>query len=204
MSPEIIIGLVGVTLLTLVSAAIAIQTIEKNNKEKRRLETALKTRIRNFDHMLNHFPEGFLGKDLQLLVCKCLQDVYAQLKQVRPNNKEYSAGLAGVNQQVEQVTAQSSQQAMVTLTDTEQIKEIQQMLTSLFKFIARLRASDRINEQQSHIYAQQIRQLTLQTSLDALNQSAKQATQGGKHKLAIHYYHMAMENSNSEPLLCAS
>jgi len=198
MSPEIIAGIVAVVLLALISAAIAIQTIEKNNKEKRRMETALKARIRNFNHMLTNFPDGFLGKDLQLLVCQCLVDVYEQLKQLQPGNKQHSAGLASVNQQITQLSAQASQQTTVTLTDTEQIKEIQQMLSSLFNFIARLRASGRINDQQAQVYAQQIRQLTLQTSLDALNQSAKQAIQIGKHKLAIHYYHMAVDKLKKE------
>ena len=86
MSTAVVIGIIAIGLFVLVAIAITMQTVEKNGKEKRRLESSLNTRARNFQYMLEGFPKGFLSRDLQVLVCKCLLEVYQQLSRVNPKN----------------------------------------------------------------------------------------------------------------------
>jgi hypothetical protein len=198
MSTELIIGGVAFALLALIAIAITIQTIEKNTKEKRRLETALKSRARNFQYLLEELPDGFLSKELQQLVCHSLIDVYEQLTQLQPKSNEFSHQLTRYKQQLAQVNALEHSPAPPTLTDLGQIKEIQQLLSSLFNFIAKLSGSKRINNQQAQFYAQQIRRVMLQTSLDGLNESANQAKHAGKLRLALHNYHMAIDKIKKE------
>jgi hypothetical protein len=199
MSTEIIVGLVAIALLTLISIAIAIQTIEKNNKEKRRLENALQSRVRSFDHMLSSLPSGLLSNDLKMLVCKSLLQVYEQLQQLQPKITAHKSAANAVNNQLEELKAAgNSAQVIPELNNPAQIKEVQQDLTALFNFIARLRANNRISDSQAHNYATQIRRLMLKTSLDLLNEQARQALQVSKLKLAVHHYHTAVEKIRKE------
>ncbi|WP_019530329.1 hypothetical protein [Dasania marina] len=198
MSTTIIIGLVAILLAVLVAVAIMMQTIEKNNKEKRRLEAALKSRARNFQHMLEGFPEGFLNKDLRLLVCQCLLEVYKQLKSVAPKNTTYSKNLNTVDQQVQTIKNQPDNNTAVQLTDPAQIKEIQKLLKSLHGFIGKLNKSKQLSNEQAKAYAQQVRNLIIRTSLDVLISGVNDAVSRKKPRLAIHYIHMIIDKLTKE------
>jgi len=199
MSPEIIVGMVTIVILALVSIAITTQNIEKNRKERRRLESALLSRARMFHEMLSELPEGLLSNDLKYLVSQCLVEVYEQLKQLDPKQHGNNPGLKQAQATSEALkTNPTASSSIPDLTNIEQIKEIQQQLTALFKFIAKLRASGRINEEQSQKHAQQIRRLMLKTTLDLLNETAQQAVQAGKLKLAIHHYQTAISKIKKE------
>ncbi|MCR8924300.1 hypothetical protein NO559_16100 [Dasania sp. GY-MA-18] len=198
MSTTIIIGLVALLLAVLIAVAIMLQTIEKNNKEKRRIEAALKNRARNFQHMLESFPEGFLNKDLRLLVCKCLSEVYKQLKNLDPKNATYAKNLAAVDQQVAAVKNQADNNNVVRLSDPAQIKEVQKLLQSLHGFIGKLNKSKKLPNDQAKAYAQQVRNLIIRTSLDVLISGVNDATNRNKPRLAIHYLHMIIDKLNKE------
>ncbi|ARN75889.1 hypothetical protein [Oceanicoccus sagamiensis] len=197
MSTTVIVAAIAIGLFILVAIAITIQTIDKNNKEKRRLESALKARSRNFDYMLDGFPEGFLSRDLQVLVCTCLEEVYSQLVQINPT-KGYKDSLARARQRLAEYKAKKANDKTVTLTDAVQIKEIQKMLGGLYNFISKLAASKRINAKEAMIYGKQVRRLMVQTSTDVLVEPIKEAMQQGKPRLAIHYLHMANEKMSKE------
>ena len=198
MSTAVIAGIIIVGLAVLVAIAIATQTIEKTNKEKRRLESALNARARNFEYMLSGFPEGFLNKDLKILVCNCLEEVFSQLVRIKPKNKDYRNSLSEAQQQLTNFSALPASTSAVTLTDPAQIKEVQNMLSGLYSFIAKLAASKRINTEEAKIYGKQIRRLMLQTSVDAFIEPIREALNKGKHRLAIHYLHMANDKMKKE------
>lgn len=199
MSPEIIVGMVTIVILALVSIAITAQNIEKNRKERRRLESSLLSRARMFQDMLSELPEGLLSNDLKYLVCQCLIEVYEQLKQLDPKQHGNMPGLKQAQATSESLKKNPTLASTIPdLTNIEQIKETQQQLTTLFKFIAKLRASGRINEEQARKHAQQIRRLMLKTTLDLLNENAQQAVQLGKLKLAVHHYQTAIDRIKKE------
>ncbi len=197
MSTTFIVIAIGIGLFILVAVAITIQTIDKNNKEKRRMESALKARSRNFDYMLEGFPEGFLSRDLQVLVCTCLEEVFYQLVQINPN-KEYKNKLARAQERLAECKAKQANATSVTLSDAAQIKEIQKMLGGLYNFISKLAASKRINAKEAMAYGKQVRRLMVQTSTDVLIEPIQEAMQQGKPRLAIHYLHMANEKMKKE------
>lgn len=198
MSTAVIVGIIIGGLAILVAVAVTLQTVDKNNKEKRRLEAALKSRARNFDYLLNGFPEGFLNRDLQVLVCNCLLEVYSQLAQLDPRNKDYAKQLSKAQMQLAEYKAKPANNSSVTLTETVQIKEVQKMLAGLYNFIAKLAASKRINTKEAKIYGKQVRRLIVQTSTDALIEPIKDALQLHKYRLAIHYLHMAVDKMKKE------
>ncbi|WP_101759403.1 hypothetical protein [Oceanicoccus sp. KOV_DT_Chl] len=198
MSTTVIVGIITIGLFILVTLAITMQTIDKNNKEKRRLEAALNSRSRNFDYMLDGFPEGFLSRDLQVLVCNCLVEVYSQLYQINSKNKDYKDKLDKANMRMAECKQKPANAPSVTLSDPEQIKEVQKMLTSLFNFIAKLAASGRVNSKEAKIYGQQVRRLIVQTSVDALAEPIQNAIKQSKPRLAIHYLHMIIEKMKKE------
>ena len=64
----------------------------------------MKTRARNFQQLLTGFPDGFLSRDLRLLVCQCLNDAFDQLVRLEPRNPQHRQErdeLAALRQQVE-------------------------------------------------------------------------------------------------------
>lgn len=198
MSTAVIVGIVIVGLFILVAIAVTMQTIEKNNKEKRRLETALNSRAKNFQYMLDHFPEGFLGRDLQVLVCKCLLEVYEQLRGLDSSNKTYSKLTDQTKARLEQCKSKGAGSNAAPLTDAQQIKDIQELLSSLFNFIAKLAASKRVSAKEAQVYSLQIRRLTVKASVDGLKHIIAGAIQGGKHRLAIHNLQMCVDKMKKE------
>ena len=198
MSTTAIIGLVALLLAVLVGVAIMLQTIEKNNKERRRLESSLKTRARNFQHMLEGFPEGFLNKDLKLLVCRCLQEIYTQLNSLNPKNPTYKNNRGIIDQQVETIQQQPATNNRVKLNDPAQIKEIQQLLQGLHSFIGKLNKSQKISNDQAKAYAFQVRNLMIQSTIDALMNGVNDSLAKRKPRLAIHYLHMIIDKLTKE------
>ena len=199
MSPEIIVGMITLVILALVSIAVTTQHIEKNRKERRRLESALLGRARMFEAMLSELPDGLLSNELKYLVCQCLIEVYEQLKELLPKQHGNNPGLNKAQATAEALRNNPSASSTIPdLTNIEQIKDIQQQLTALFKFIAKLRANNRINEEQAQRHAQQIRRLMLKTTLDLLNANAHMAMQSGKLRLAIHHYQTAINKIKKE------
>ncbi len=198
MSTEFIIAIIGISLFLLVAIALTMQSMEKNKKEKKRLLGLLTSRVRNFEYMLNNFPEGFLGRDLQILVCKSLQEVFHQLGAVNPKDKSNAINSKQLEQKIVQLANQTPTDRTVTLTDKQQIVEIQKLLKHLYNFIAKLTSTKRITNQDSQVYAAQIKKLMLQTTTDSLNQAINEAMKSGKFSLALHNLKMAIDKLSKE------
>lgn len=198
MSTAVIIGALVGGLFILVCIAVTLQGVEKSRKEKRRLENSLNARARNFQYLLDGFPQGFLGRDLQILVCKCLADVYDKLVQADSKNATYKKQRELNAERLKQFQEKADNQQSVTLSDLAQIKEVQKLLSSLHKFIASLMQSKRISEQEAKAYSQQIRSLMTQTTLDGINQQIEAAKKDNKPKLAIHHINTAIDKLSKE------
>lgn len=187
-----IVTAVSLGLVILLVVAYTVQTIEKNNRERRRLETALKLRSHEFNELLDALPASMLGRNLRLLICQGLEDVSQQLHKLNPREitshdlEHLQALRARMAQEPEQIAYQ-------TLTDGVQIKETQRQLKQLHAYLLRLRSAGRLTQAQAQQYVRQLQHLLVLTSLDGYQLASQQALQADKPRLAIHYLQLALE-----------
>lgn len=194
MSTTTIIVAISVCLFLLVAVTFILQQIEKNNREKKQLVAAMKTRARNFQQLLTGFPDGFLSRDLRLLVCQCLNDAFDQLIRLEPRNPQHRQEqdeLAALRQQVEAQPDQAG--AGAPLLDPNQIQAVQKLLHSLLNVVNHLGQAGRLLPAQATEYSRQIQRLATRAALDGHLGGARQAQQAGKPRLAVHYYRLAVE-----------
>lgn len=194
----VIISVLAGGLFILISIAVTLQSIEKSRKERRLLETALNARARNFQHLLDGFPQGFLSRDLQVLVCKCLADAYEQLAYLDGKNPSYRKQRDLNAERLKQFQEKAPSQPNISLGSIVQIREVQKLLTSLHKFIAKLLESGQITAPEGKTYSLQIRRLILLTTVDALKLQTSEAIADGKPRLAVHHVQTAIEKLSRE------
>lgn len=207
MSATTLIALIVVILVALLSYAFITQTISQKRKKKQRLVAALKSRQKDFIYLCNGFPEGFLSKELNLLVHQCLVDVTAQLSSLEPGMSSLSSELTLHSQKLEQVKRETKATTYTPLNNPTQIKEVKTLLQGLHNFISIQQQKGHLNNSQFKIYAAEIQQMTLRLSIDSYLINANQAESTGKIKLALHFYDLAAKllakggrTSNSQQL----
>lgn len=194
MSTTTIIVAISVCLVLLVTVAFVLQQLEKNSREKKQLVAALKTRARNFEQLLNGFPDGFLGRDLRLLVCQCLNETFDQLIRLEPRSPEHrqqQEQLAALRQQLQAAPEQPPGNPQ--LLDPNQIQAVQKLLHTLLNVVHHLAQGGRLLPAQAAEHTRQIQRLTTRVALDGHLGTARQAQQAGKPRLAAHHYRLAVE-----------
>jgi hypothetical protein len=196
MNPTIVIIAVAASLAVLVATVFTLQQIEKSNREKQSLIAALRGRMRNFQHLLEGFPEGFLNRDLQLLVCHCLLDTLEQLARLEP--KQHTAPLQAIQERMAQLQGQPQQDSYQPLTEPAQIHEVQKLLNSLANVLQRLAQSGRLPPAETARYGQQVRRLSSRTALDGHLAAAQSALQQEKPRLAEHHYRQAVDRMRKD------
>jgi hypothetical protein len=196
MNTTTIIIAVAACLFALVTVVFTLQQVEKNKREKQSLIAALKTRVRNFQYLLDGFPEGFLGSDLKQLVCQCLLDALEQLVRLEP--AQYRAELQSVQDRLQQLNQQPEQNSYQPLTNPVQIQEVQKLLNSLSNVVQRLAQSKRLPPEQANLYGRQIRRLTTRTALDGHLAAAQEALRNTKPRLAEHHYRLAVDKMHKD------
>jgi hypothetical protein len=200
MTTTTIITAVLLSLLLLVAVTFTLQQIEKSNRAKKALIAALKSQNRNFHYLLESFPEGFLGRDLQLLVGQCLSDGLEQLSRLQPRDSPIQQEQRPLNERLAQLQAQPAPQpnSYQPLTDPAQIHEVQKLLNSLYNVVQRLHLNRRLDQARSDHYSRQVQRLATRVALDAHLNSAQQALAGGKLSLAVHHYGLAIDKMNKD------
>ncbi len=191
MSSSTVIAFIIVLLIALVSYAFVSQTLERKRKQRQRLLTGLKQRWKDFKYMASGFPEGFLPKELYLLVHRSLIDICEQLIALEPKTKEYTNALSVYTQQYQNIQSRPPLQGRVSLDNPQQIQEIKTLLQGLNGFVNSQHKRGRLSAAQHSQYEQQIRQLVAQVTVDTYLISAKQAAGQEKLRLAIHYFLLA-------------
>ena len=153
---------------------------------------ALQIRASNFKYMLHSFPQGYLSRDLLLLVQRSLIDVCEQLTRLDAKNAAYKQDLQAVTQQMNETWKQQPQPAQApALESPQQVKEIKQCLEDLYKVIYQQEARNILNNREAEVHRSQIRQLMLGATVDAYVMHGHLARQREKPRLAEHYFGLA-------------
>lgn len=193
MGPQGIITIVLLSLSLMVGMAFLMHTMERNRRERMHKEAILRKKLGDLQYMLNNFPDGFLGAELKVLICKSLLDVFHQLSQVDPRNNEYKAHIDQINTQAAEIQKKNAGAVFKQLENPVQIKEIRALLGMLSNYITRLKNQKVINSHQVNTYAKQLQALLMQTNIDTLLIAAKQSEASMKNRLAIHNYKTALD-----------
>lgn len=191
MSSTAVIITIIVCLVALVAYAFVSQTMERKRKQKQRMLAALKQRSKDFKYMISGFPQGFLSKDLNALVHRCLVDVCEQLTNLEPANKTHIDEQALYSKQLEAIKRQPKAVKRTSLDNPQQVKEVKALLQGLNSFVANQQQRGNISVAQYKQYEVQIKQLVIQLTADNYIVNAKQAQGSGKGRLAVHYYTLA-------------
>ncbi|WP_347332712.1 hypothetical protein [Marinimicrobium locisalis] len=197
MSSLLIASIIFALLVLLVGYAFVYQALEKRRQRRQRLLTALKHRERNFKFMLSGFPDGFLTKDLTLIIYRALLDACEQLSRLEPKDPTHMQDFTQYSAELEEVKHRS-QAERARLDQPEQAGEIRRLLQELYRFIAQQADRGNLGQAQGQTYREQIRRLALQVSVDANAIQARQAQAAGKPRLAIHYYNLARKMITQE------
>ena len=200
MSSQGLIILIILGLFVMVCAAFAINTIERNRKERQQREAVQKKRAAGLHHMLDNFPDNFLSSDLKILVCRSLLEVYDDLHEIDPRNPQYSEQRKAIVQRIQELQTQSRSLRYQPLENSQQINEIKKLLAMLNSFLGKLQQQGKISSKEASQYSHQLRQLMTQTSVDTYNIAARQAESVEKYRLAIHYYNSALDKLAKENL----
>lgn len=199
MSTTTILIAVLVCVFVLIAVAVTLQQMEKSTSEKNALIASLKTQTRNFQHLLDGFPEGLLSRDLKLLVCQCISEGLEQLSRIDRKNPQYAQTLRQLQEKITQLQAQSSAQtAYQPLTNPAQIQEVQKLLNSLYNVVQRLYQNKRLNAAQANAYGKQVQRLATRIALDSNLAAAQAALQNGKPRLAQHHYGIAIDKMKKD------
>lgn len=189
MSAYVIAG-IFLFLILLAGYLFLSHSIEKKRVQRQRLITALRARRNSFRDLATGFPSGFLSNDLTGLLYRALIDCCEQLSRLEPNDQTHTENL---NLYTNLLAAQkeNAPQVKVRLDNPQQIKEANQLLQELNKFVAQQAALRNINQVQTEAYTDQITRLMLQITVDGHVFNARQAQQIGKLRLAVHHYALA-------------
>jgi hypothetical protein len=189
MSLYIVIALI-VLLSTLACYAFISQAIEKKRIQKQRILMTLKTKQRNFLHLINGFPPNFLTNDLIALIYRALIDTCEQLSKIENKDPRHLEDVTLYTNQLGALPKNNTVQR-ARVDNPQAMKDIRQHLQELQHFLTQQEALKAINKVQLVAYIDQINRLALQMSVDAYLFQAKQAQQIGKIRLAIHFFLLA-------------
>lgn len=196
MSTTIIISLIGAGLLLMAVIAVGMQQIEKNRAQRAELIAALRMRARSFQQLLEGFPEGFLSRDLKLLVCQCWHEGVDQLSRLERNNPQIEPLRKQLVERMEQIKAQPANAPYQPLTDPVQMQEVQKLLNNLFNAVQKLGQTKRLDAMQTQHFSTQIRTLALRAGIDSHIVAAQEAINGSKPRVAVHHYQLAIDKMN--------
>ncbi|GLS26321.1 hypothetical protein [Marinibactrum halimedae] len=191
MNTVIIVSIIVTVLIALVCYAFIMQTVTKKREQKQRLIAALEQRVRNFHHIISGFPDGFLSKDLNLLVFKHLVEASEQLAQLVPKDTTHVQNFEVFSKQMEELQRKPPSNKAARINSEKQAKEIKQYLSELNKFVHRLHKRGKLNDSQFENYSGQIKKIVLRMAVDSYVQNAKASQDNEKPRMALHYYSLA-------------
>lgn len=191
MTSVYIASAVIVLLIAAVCYAFFVQTVSKKRLQQDKLIQILEQRIKNFRFLLGGFPEGYLPKDLLLVLYGQLVDAAQQLTSLKPKNSQYIDELSCFSREMSDIQRKPPGQKSVRLESPQQGREVKQYLTELNKYLQRLNQRGKLSKTQMEAHQSDIKSLVLNISVDAYIDQARSAESDDKPKMALHYYTLA-------------
>lgn len=191
MTSVYIAGAVIVLLMTAVCYAFFVHTVSKKKLQQEKLVQTLEQRIKNFRYLLSGFPEGYLPKDMLLLLYNQLVDAAQQLTSLKPKESRYVDELSSFTRELSDIQRKPPSQKRFRLESAAQGKEIKQYLTELNQFIQRLNSRGKLPKAQMEAHQADIKSLVLNIAVDAYVDQAKESEKTGKPRMALHFYTLA-------------
>lgn len=192
-----IVASIIILLSALACYAFISQAIEKRRIQKQRILMTLKTKHRNFVHMVIGIPHNFLPIDLLHLIYRALIHTCEQLVRIEPNNIHYQNDISLYSSKLSTPNKHNLAKS-VLLEDAQQMKDVRQHLQELQRFVLQQERLKTINKLQASSYSDQIKGVGLQMTVDTYVYQAKQAQQQEKNRLAIHYLTLAKKLLTAE------
>ncbi len=189
-SVTVITGII-ILLAALVCYAFVSQTISQKKEQRKRVLAALKSQLRSFKFMISGCPDGFLTKDLKVIVLRSLVEVCEQLSKLEPKEPAHLQELQQHSNLLTEAQRAAPTKTRAQLESLQQIKEVKMSLEELHRFVFKMEGQSRVTRSQADTYRAQIKQLVLQVTVDGYVLSGQQANQNGKTKLALHYFDLA-------------
>lgn len=193
MSSVNVIVTIIILLAILVCYAFISQTLVQKRQQRERILANLKTRARNFKFMLHSIPNGFLPKELKLLIQRSLASILEQLAHAEPNIAAHKSDLQGLSQQITETQRQPEGGPRQNLENPQQSKEVKACLEELYKFVFHLEANRTLTRAQADSYRATIKQLVLELTADSYVLHGRLARDKEKWRLAIHYFDLALK-----------
>jgi len=193
MSTVTVIAGIVVLLAALVSYAFISQTLQNKREQRKRLLAALKSQARSFRFVLESCPDGFLPKELKIILLKSLTDISEQLLALEPSENVHSQNIQAYSAKLTETQKSAPSKQMVQLETPQQIKEVKVSLEELHKFIFNLESQRKITKNQAEAHRAQVKMLVLRLTVDGYVLNGKAAKQNGKTKLALHYFDLALK-----------
>lgn len=200
MTSVYIAGGIIIILIVMVCYAFMVQTVTKKREQQQRLVQALEQRIKNFRTLLSGFPEGYLPRDLHLLIYRHLVDSTQQLSSLCPKQREYIEELELFSREMSDLQRKPPTKKRTKLESPKQGKEIKHYLSELNKFLHRLHKRGKLSEAEFEAYSTEIRQLVLHIAVDSYTAHAQTAESADKPRMALHYYTLARNLLSKEAL----
>ncbi|MCE2028577.1 hypothetical protein [Sessilibacter corallicola] len=180
-----------IVLIIVLCYAFMIQTVAKKREQQQRMIQILEQRIKNFSVLISGFPQGYLPKELNLLIYQQLIDATNQLIQLNSKETRYREELEIYSREHAEIQRRPPSTKRVKLNSPKQSKEVKQYLTELNKFVHRLHKRSKLSSSEFDNYTAQIKQLVLFIAVDNYSAHAQAAESSDKPRMALHYYTLA-------------
>lgn len=180
-------------LALLVCYAFISQTIHNKRELRKRLVTALKNRAKTFKYILVSFPQGFLSRDMTLLVQRTLADTLEQLIKLEPREQVNIVNLQEVSRQMSATLQEPYAVQPQPLESPQKIREVRLLLEELHRFVYKMEMKGSLTRNQADAYRDELKKLMLRTTVDSYMLNGRIAHENGKIRLAIHYFELTID-----------
>jgi chromosome segregation ATPase len=180
-----------ILLISVLCYAFMIQTVAKKREQQQRMTQVLENRIKSFCILISGFPQGYLPKELNLLIYQQLIDATNQLIQLNAKESKYREELEVYSRELSEIQRRPPTSKRIKLESPKQSKEVKQYLTELNKFVHRLNKRGKLSNSEFDNYTTQIKQLVLYIAVDNYSAHAESAETADKPRMALHYYTLA-------------
>lgn len=193
MSSVSTIAIIVIMLALLVCYAFISQTIHNKRELRKRLVAALKSRARTFKYILESFPQGFLSRDMTLLVQRTLADTLEQLIKLEPREQVNIVNLQEVSRQMSATLQEPSVTQPQPLESPQKIREVRLLLEELHRFVYKMELKGSLTRNQADAYRNELKRLILRTTVDSYMLNGRIAQENSKIRLAIHYFELTID-----------